>query len=131
MEKSLVWYQDIVDACPLLFDGYCTPMACGPGWHDLIKEGCLAIEKEISTWGPEMRNGFAVTQIKEKFGTLRFYTSFSTDKIDWIIDDMEQASARTCEDCGELGTWRRGGWCRTLCDKHAKEMGYEVAEEVD
>lgn len=61
------------------------------------------------------------SQVKEKFGTLRFYMSSSNDKIEKLIDEAERKSAITCEECGEPGVLRGGGWLKTLCDKHATE----------
>lgn len=56
------------------------------------------------------------TQVKEKFGTLRFYFVGGNDEVDDIIEEAELASSVTCEDCGQLGVLRPGGWVRTLCD---------------
>ena len=56
------------------------------------------------------------SQVKEKYGTLRFYMTTSTDEMDKLIDEAEAASATICEDCGAPGETRGGGWIRTLCD---------------
>ena len=76
-----------------------------------------------------------VTQVKEKFGTLRFYMDGYNDKISAYESFAEAMSARTCEDCGSPGKTRYEGWYRTLCDKHAVEQGYEIdlvnLEETD
>lgn len=60
--------------------------------------------------------GFAVVQVKEKFGTLRFYCS-STPAIDKYIRLAERLSAVTCEDCGKPGQQNDSGWIRTQCDE--------------
>jgi hypothetical protein len=60
--------------------------------------------------------GFAVMQVKEKFGTLRFYCS-GTDAIDRYIRLAERLSAVTCEDCGRPGKANDSGWIRTQCDE--------------
>lgn len=60
-------------------------------------------------------------QVKEKFGTLSFYMTTGTDEIYDLIAEAEKKSAVTCEVCGEPGELRRGGWLKTLCDKHAEE----------
>jgi hypothetical protein len=61
------------------------------------------------------------SQVKEKYGTLRFYMSGGTDKIYEFIDEAERKSAQTCEVCGAHGDLRVGGWLKTLCDEHATE----------
>lgn len=60
-------------------------------------------------------------QIKEKFGTLRFYMTHYTDKIDEIIKEAEKKSRITCEYCGKPGELRDDGWLFTLCDECEKE----------
>ena len=56
------------------------------------------------------------TQVKEKYGTLRFYMSFETEEIQRLIATAEALSAQTCEQCGAVGRQRNGGWIKTLCD---------------
>lgn len=105
---------------------------CGDGWFDIINR--LSAELE---W---LNNIGVVTveavQVKEKFGTLRFYESiregknwtddFPIEIIEDLIDEACAKSAYTCEVCGSKHAHlRSGGWLRTLCDEHAKECGYE------
>jgi len=63
-------------------------------------------------------------QVKEKFGTLRFYVGPANDECHTYIDFAELMSARTCEVCGStdesVQTWHMG-WHQTLCRKHAIE----------
>lgn len=62
-------------------------------------------------------------QVKEKYGTLCFYMTSSTDEMEDAISEAEAKSAVTCEDCGQPGVLRGGGWLRTLCDSCATEDG--------
>lgn len=65
--------------------------------------------------------GFAVGQVKEKYGTLRYYCP-STDRIEQYISMAEALSAVTCELCGKSGkTEALRGWYSTVCEEHAKE----------
>lgn len=61
------------------------------------------------------------SQIKEKFGTLRFYMSSGTEEMWKLIHEAEEKSAHTCEDCGAPGKERNDGWIRTLCDECEKK----------
>jgi len=61
-----------------------------------------------------------VDQVKEKFGTLRFYYSGGDDYVDGVVRMAEAISAVTCEECGSPGEQRSDGWIRTLCNTHAK-----------
>jgi hypothetical protein len=59
-----------------------------------------------------------VIQVKEKFGTLRFYINEGTDDIHRRIAKAEIESATICEATGKPGKLRTDiGWHRTLCDE--------------
>jgi hypothetical protein len=83
----------------------------GKGWYPLINE---LIEKLINVgWDGQ------VFQIKEKFGGLRFYIGEGNDAIFDLIHEAENKSYKICEECGQPGVVRGGGWLKTLCDEHA------------
>jgi hypothetical protein len=60
------------------------------------------------------------TQVKEKYGTLRFYTTGVSGYVDGLISMAESMSAVTCEECGNPGKLRGGYWVYTACDEHTK-----------
>ena len=70
---------------------------------------------------PEVMEYPQATQIKEKFGGLRFYTRKHDDRVQDMITVAEYLSEMTCEVCGAPGERRGGGWVKTLCDTHHKE----------
>lgn len=67
---------------------------------------------------PEAIPQVVATQVKEKFGGLRFYYSGGDDYIDGVVAMAESMSYRTCEECGAPGTSTEGGWIRVLCEEH-------------
>jgi len=73
---------------------------------------------KILVWHPY--TGFAVDQVKEKFGVLRFYCP-GTDRIWAYVTLAERLSAVTCETCGKQGKLRGSNWLYTACDEHTKE----------
>lgn len=76
---------------------------------------------------PELIEQVVVTQIKEKFGTLRFYYDGGDEYIRGLEAMAESMTARTCEDCGCPGvalSTKQKRWVRVLCNKHAYEQGY-------
>jgi hypothetical protein len=86
----------------------------GPGWHDIL--GRLVRDLLTMGWSGE------VSQVKEKFGGLRFYCESDGEPgIYKRIDQAEDESFRTCEECGKDGKPREGSWIKTLCDKCAEE----------
>jgi hypothetical protein len=61
------------------------------------------------------------TQVKEKFGGLRFYVSGGDEKTNAYIMFAEAMSYKICEVCGKPGRQRGSSWLVTLCDEHAAE----------
>lgn len=102
---------------------------CGPGWEPLLRElskKLIPLVKQFNKDYPpkpeEMYNGFAVVQVKEKFGGLRYYTNYSSEEIDTLIDVYETLSYKTCETCGKPGKNMGKGWYYTACPEHTKEQ---------
>lgn len=91
---------------------------CGDGWFDLLWELCESIENELNNLPEEIEFPFQVLQIKEKFGTLRFYTNWETEAIGKLIQEAEDKSAETCEVCGKPGKLQGDGWLYTACEEH-------------
>lgn len=81
---------------------------CGNGWFDLIYK--LSADLSKLDIVPE------ASQVKEKFGSLRFYLSFGSDEAYKLIDEAEGVSAKTCVVCGKDGKDRNTGWIRPLCE---------------
>jgi hypothetical protein len=71
------------------------------------------------------------TQVKEKYGTLRFYYYGGDEVIDGMVSMAESLSAVTCEKCGAPGKERGGGWILTLCDTHAESAEYFYIDEIE
>jgi hypothetical protein len=100
---------------------------CGGGWFWLLKKLVEDIA-EIDVY-----KAVKVFQVKEKFGALRFYISYSIpddvndpsnliyDKVYELINKAEEESGNTCEQCGEPGSVRGKYWLRCECDKCENE----------
>lgn len=71
-----------------------------------------------------------VVQVKEKFGTLRFYINAGTDEHYNYITFAEVMSASTCETCGAPGKRRGNGWIYTACDEHTdkEDLNDDISE---
>lgn len=94
---------------------------CGDGWFELIDRLSAKLEKLIEKMPVEERTCYA-TQVKEKYGTLRFYMSCETDEMSDAIEVAERESAVTCELCGCEGMLQPGAWIRTLCGEHQRQV---------
>ncbi len=71
------------------------------------------------------------TQVKEKFGTLRFYYYGGDDYCRGVESLADSMSAVTCEVCGSPGKLLTQGWHRTLCETHAIEQNYDWNTEEE
>jgi len=101
----------------------CWGFDVGGGWEPLIRE----LSQNLEFLNENTPVHVEAVQVKEKFGTLRFYVDgieggkFWADIVWALIDWAEAQSAWTCEVCGEWGKRRDGGWIVTLCDKCEEE----------
>lgn len=90
----------------------------GDGWYRLLKSLIIKIQKN------DKKNNHItkVTQIKEKFGGLRFYVN-GTSEANWdFIHYAENKSYTVCENCGSQSNVGilNTGWITTKCIKCAK-----------
>lgn len=139
--------SELVLTHPRLFRGKPPVVASDlpDGWFPIVDALCRGIEALLES-EPER---LEVSQIKEKFGGLRFYFSLEgaedmfldiqTDRgirtivghgdgppimeqIRSLVDAASLRSTTTCQDCGAPGVRAaRGGWIATLCAVHAEE----------
>uniref|UniRef100_A0A6M3Y1S3 Uncharacterized protein n=1 Tax=viral metagenome TaxID=1070528 RepID=A0A6M3Y1S3_9ZZZZ len=97
----------------------CWGFECSNGWYWLINMLCSRLQWDIDHNNyPQIE----ATQVKEKFGTLRFYTNGANDTQEGMISLAEFMSGYICEKCGTTeGVTQTSGWVITLCKKHLKE----------
>jgi hypothetical protein len=120
-------------------------VSCDSGWDWILDD----LDRKLSYLDPE----YQINQVKEKFGTLRFYyqAQATKDVVFELMDDAvrtaEHYSAYTCEACGKCsvyGSESKGivfdstagrklssGWFKTLCDSCAEGTGYVVIRSED
>lgn len=109
-----------------------------PAWKE-VQEG----KREESEWlknEPKLIPQLVADQVKEKFGTLRFYCHGGDEQTAGMVELAERLSARICEECGrmdELVNRNSGGWIRTTCpcctedrlkESHLENRRVELAE---
>ena len=80
---------------------------------------------------PESIPQVTLDQVKEKFGTLRFYYTGGDDYISGMVSLAESLTGVTCESCGNVGERRGGGWVHTYCTpcEEARELARKKADE--
>lgn len=127
------------------------------GWYNLIHDMCAEIEKAYKEANLEV--DIVPVQVKEKFGSLRFYYDIREkeknihaidalnvgsirigasdnegiyDKVREIIYKYEDKSKSVCERCGKEGELRRDlGWITCLCDAcHQEELDKRSKKQI-
>lgn len=133
----------LFDTYPILYRDHTAPITQslmrfgfehGDGWFDLIDK--LSAKLEMLNNEPACPYYTIAEQVKEKFGTLRFYTHLERKAGDAPTDDERAAervwgdiiwditaraegkSAWICEECGDHGETNSNGWLSTLCTYH-------------
>ena len=94
----------------------CWGFECGDGWYHLIDQLCGCLQSYTSG---NRKAQVVATQVKEKFGTLRFYYNGGDAITEGMVWLAEHISASTCEVCGSPGVLRGTSWISTRCDEHA------------
>lgn len=113
------WESDLKNKYPLTLS-HLSYFECNDGWKQLLDNLCAVIEQHIKS--KKLEDIYAI-QVKEKFGSLRFYMSYHDDFIEGAIALAEEQSGKICEICGEHGTIENlGGWLKAVCPKHYQEL---------
>jgi hypothetical protein len=117
----------------------CWGITCGDGWFDLIDDLCSEIQNRVNNVNSNRKYSIKssspslipiktieficeATQVKEKFGSLRFYTQGGDDYINGMISLAESLSRKICSQCGnKKNIQQRRGWQHTLCKKCKNE----------
>jgi len=128
----------ITEKYPKLFSRPVGGFAISEGWWPIIESLCANIQGHIdhvikyrdillkdNPYKHKISDPIdqaTVSQIKEKFGGLRFYYEGGDDIVDGMVRMAEAWADHSCEACGAPGN-RDGssGWIRTLCPTHRAE----------
>jgi len=92
---------------------------CGDGWFALVdglSEKLEALIIEYKAKLPCAEVDPVCTQVKEKYGQLRFYMNLETEEMSDAIAVAEKKSRVTCELCGKPGSIRGKYWLTNFCD---------------
>lgn len=123
MNELIFQKYPLVFKSPIYFE-------CWPGWVALIENLASQLEPLIQQWidGYDPKDDEYITindypgqctEIKEKYGILRFDVTWATDEMDKIINEAIILSGVTCEICGKNGTLLKDPYNhRTRCELH-------------
>ncbi len=117
-ETLMCWGFEHGDGWYWLIDNLCASIQ---GYCDSRNEG-VKIRNEAREDGarlhpPEEEMQVEAVQVKEKFGSLRFYISGGDDHVYGMIWLAEVMSNTICEQCGSTKevSQTKSGWIHTLC----------------
>lgn len=110
----------------------CWGIETGDGWYALIDSLCGHLQG-MSDNNPDHASfpQIEAVQVKEKFGTLRFYTNGASEWQDGVIAFAESISAKICDVCGKAGTLNRNGWIACRCPEHKESYELEENESAE
>jgi hypothetical protein len=109
---------------------------CQDGWFDLLWELSERLQRVLDNSPIREQIVFQASQVKEKFGSLRYYYIISTTDENKILEDIdgynelykeivaqtswaEKRSFEICEICGKDGSIKPGlHWIQSLCSEH-------------
>lgn len=131
----------------------CMPwgISVGNGWYSLIDSICIFI-RNLEENNKDIK--IVADQVKEKFGSLRFYYHLEgklkprkllkqkiesdleledrrnviIDRLDGAIDLAYYLSIRTCEDCGAPATIQTKGYISNICED-CSELRKEIMKK--
>lgn len=99
----------------------CWGFQCGDGWYQLLYNLSQKISDHVELNHDEFAEYYPeVSQVKSKYGMLRFNVDGADDEIHKMIDKAEKLADITCEDCGKEydGKMKNyGSWVYNMCDE--------------
>lgn len=102
------------------------------GWREAFGiKLCEEIKLCLDKMKPDVAAKYMITQIKEKYGQLCWYTNFTTEDLEKVMRKYEDLSKRTCIVCGKPAEFITLGWISPYCGdciKNEKEK-YKPIEE--
>lgn len=128
--KVLKWIDEEVLDRILFIPTYTELDAMPEGWRkafgiQMCKEIKAALKKNHYLYK------YRIMQIKEKFGTLRWYDDGAPQEVYDIIDKYEDLSWNTCVICGKPATKISGGWICPYCDDCFPKDHRVYQEKID
>ena len=90
------------------------------GWVELFFQMCADIKPILQKYN--ILDKFYFWQIKEKYNSLRCYSSFSLEEVDLILQKYEVMSSYICTNCGAPATVETQNYIASFCDDCWKDF---------
>ena len=130
ISKFLKWFNDVFLNIIFFIPTYSEFDSFPEGWKrafgiDMMKEVKNELIKNKYLYK------FRITQIKEKYGTIRFYYNAGTEELSNIVNRYENKSFLTCISCGEKAKYITNGWICPYCENCISEYDKSSADIYD
>lgn len=122
-DEDIIKFQERIERrFPELFAKNYGGFEINTGWLTLVETLCEMIHNNHlhkQKYAPDdYYEPVVVEQIKEKFGTLRFYYSGGDEYVNGLVSMAEAISGKTCDVCGGPGKLTGKNWLATRCKEH-------------
>lgn len=101
------------------------------GWRKAFGiDMCQEIKQTLlKKGGRKLLREYRIMDIKEKYGELRWYSNWTFEELEDIIEKYSNRSLSTCIECGEKAVWMTDwrDWASPYCDKCIPEYKRERA----
>jgi len=114
------WTKEIEEKFGWMFGRGGFYAECQGGWRYILYALFDKIDRHVQG---DDREYFQITQVKEKYSTLRVHCFGGDDEVYKWIDEAEEESGWTCEICGGPGQTINDGWLMTRCRRHTRKSG--------
>jgi len=107
------------------------------GWRKTFGiQMCKEIKRAlIDNGGRKKLRNYRINDIKEKYGSLRWYDLNGCEEVNKIINKYEYISLRTCISCGKTADYVTQGWiepyCKDCIDDNLKKKADEYFYDMD
>lgn len=109
-------FEKFKERWPSMFEDVYCGFDLPKGWFDIVWKLCLSLEHYYPN------SNIKVAQVKEKFGSLRFYFDSDDDdkKLLSLVAKYEFATSLVCQECGTtVGVEKTPGyWIGYYCENH-------------
>ena len=96
------------------------------GWREAFGDMLLEELRESLVKTGDLKN-FGIDQLKEKFGSMRFYYHGGNDEVDKIIDKYSVLSENICIHCGKPDVYMTDkGWMYPCCKECWEKSKYNT-----
>lgn len=98
------------------------------GWLNIVKEFLPKLKARLIEI--DFLDKYKITQIKEKFGFIRWHDNTADDGVIKLVQELEQKSEKTCIICGEPAKYISLGWISPYCEDCKNHIQHKIDDKA-